>query len=350
MSNLPPIEVPQGAIRLNTDSQRLEFFAQDRWYEMATNTPNLDGGARGLFMGIAGTPATENTIQFITISTQGNAIDFGDLQNLKSQGGSCGSSTRGISAGGEAPALRNEIEFVTFSSTGDSTDFGDLTRVKRRLQAGALSNATRGCFNGGYTTSPSNTSLSEIDFITMASAGDAKDFGDLTKAREFNGSFASPTRGLVVGGRSQSPSPNTFQTGTDFYTIASTGNAQEFEESTSLAFMAMSFANSTRGVIGGGLTPTSQSAITFVTIASLGEFTNFGELRTTNRDSLGTFCDSTRGIVGGGGTPGNTGPTYGSQGIDYINIATGGTSVDFGNLLRAQNFDSSGCSNGHGGL
>ena len=45
MSNQPPIEVPQGAIRLNTDSQRLEFFAQDRWYEMATDVPTLDGGA-----------------------------------------------------------------------------------------------------------------------------------------------------------------------------------------------------------------------------------------------------------------------------------------------------------------
>ena len=46
MSNQPPIEVPQGAIRLNTDSQKLEFFAQDRWYEFATDyfiyTP-LDG-------------------------------------------------------------------------------------------------------------------------------------------------------------------------------------------------------------------------------------------------------------------------------------------------------------------
>ena len=50
MSNKPPIEVPQGAIRLNTDSQKLEFFAQDRWYEFATNTPTLDGGSRGVVM------------------------------------------------------------------------------------------------------------------------------------------------------------------------------------------------------------------------------------------------------------------------------------------------------------
>ena len=41
MSNQPPIEVPQGAIRLNTDSQKLEFYAQDQWYEMATEESTL---------------------------------------------------------------------------------------------------------------------------------------------------------------------------------------------------------------------------------------------------------------------------------------------------------------------
>ena len=52
MSNQPPIEVPQGAIRLNTDTQRLEFFAQDRWYEMATHTNIFDGSSgRGMFAG-----------------------------------------------------------------------------------------------------------------------------------------------------------------------------------------------------------------------------------------------------------------------------------------------------------
>ena len=57
MSNLPPIEVPQGAIRLNTDSQKLEFFAQDRWYEFATDTPTLGrdtdvaASTRGIFSG-----------------------------------------------------------------------------------------------------------------------------------------------------------------------------------------------------------------------------------------------------------------------------------------------------------
>ena len=77
MSNKPPIGVPQGAIRLNTDSQKLEFYAQDRWFEMETDVPTLDGGVRGLHGG--GAASTINTIQFITMSTQGNAVNLGDF-------------------------------------------------------------------------------------------------------------------------------------------------------------------------------------------------------------------------------------------------------------------------------
>ena len=90
MSNKPPIEVPQGAIRLNTDSQKLEFFVQDRWYEFATNTPMLDGGGRGL-VGGGKQGSSTNTIQFVTISILGNSQDFGDLIDGRSLH-ACGSS------------------------------------------------------------------------------------------------------------------------------------------------------------------------------------------------------------------------------------------------------------------
>ena len=56
--SLPPSgEIPQGAIRFNTDSQRLEFYAQGEWWIMSTDTPNLGQGTdstpgpRGLFTG-----------------------------------------------------------------------------------------------------------------------------------------------------------------------------------------------------------------------------------------------------------------------------------------------------------
>ena len=52
MATKPPVEVPQGAIRLNTDSQKLEFFAQDQWWEMATDSAAITtGSGRGIFGG-----------------------------------------------------------------------------------------------------------------------------------------------------------------------------------------------------------------------------------------------------------------------------------------------------------
>ena len=39
--SLPPSEIPQGAIRFNTDTHKLEFYAQGEWWIMSTDTPNL---------------------------------------------------------------------------------------------------------------------------------------------------------------------------------------------------------------------------------------------------------------------------------------------------------------------
>ena len=42
-------------------------------------------------------------------------------------------STRGVAAGGAAPGVSNVIDYVTIASTGDAADFGDLTAVRRGL-------------------------------------------------------------------------------------------------------------------------------------------------------------------------------------------------------------------------
>ena len=74
MSNQPPIEVPQGAIRLNTDSQKLEFFAQDRWYEMATEDAS---GLGGRAFRVAGdNPSGGTIIDILSITTGGQAYDL----------------------------------------------------------------------------------------------------------------------------------------------------------------------------------------------------------------------------------------------------------------------------------
>ena len=123
--SLPPVEIPLGAIRFNSDSNRLEYWNGSIWMQIDTFSPNLDGGARGAW-GVGRTPSYNDTIDFITISTAGNATDFGNLIAAKAVEGALSSSTRGVWGGGYNPVM-NTIEFITFSSTGNASDFGDIT-------------------------------------------------------------------------------------------------------------------------------------------------------------------------------------------------------------------------------
>ena len=48
MSN-PPIEIPLGAMRFNSDSQKLEYWMGSAWMQIKTLSPNLDSGVRGIY-------------------------------------------------------------------------------------------------------------------------------------------------------------------------------------------------------------------------------------------------------------------------------------------------------------
>ena len=78
--SLPPVEIPLGAMRFNSDSQKLEYFNGDVWMQVHTFSPNLDGGARAVFMGnfTEVSPGSTGTIDYVTIATTANATDFGD--------------------------------------------------------------------------------------------------------------------------------------------------------------------------------------------------------------------------------------------------------------------------------
>ena len=119
-----------GAIRYNTDSNKMECYVNDKWMIVSTSSTNLDGGGRGVAAG-GNDPAAIDVIEYITISTAGNSIDFGNLnQATQSMPGGTGSSTRGIIGGGQgSPATLNIIDFITFSSTGNASDFGDAFPV-----------------------------------------------------------------------------------------------------------------------------------------------------------------------------------------------------------------------------
>jgi len=349
MSNKPPIEVPQGAIRLNIDTHKLEFYAQDRWHEMATNNINLGaaadtgntssftlGGARGVFMGMS-VPNGDSQISYINIPTSGNTLDFGS-RTLTGVGANLSSRTRGLAAGDTAPAFINTIDFITMSTTGECTNFGDRTIITGRMRG--CSNQTRGLWAGGFGPAPSLRD--QIDFVTIASTGDAKDFGDLSGNREApSGNINSPTRAIWTGG--DTDGAGNYSEEIQFVNIASKSDARDFGDLLTGRGIAAGLSSATRGLIGGGAAPSQVNTIEYLTIATFGNSTDFGDC-TIARYGRGSTTDCIRGVFAGG-----TGPAL-TNIIDYVNISTLGDAIDFGDFHNTSPRLEGGCSTSHGGL
>ena len=333
-----PEYVKPGMIRFNTDSAHLEYYNGVEWTEVLVANNTLDGGARGLFFGggYGGSPAPSyNIIDYITISTLGNALDFGYLTQLISTTGATASSTRGLRYGGflGGGGSTNQIDYITISSTGDAKDFGDVTYNGIQSSIG-LSNGTRAIFGGGWAPS-----RNEISYVTIASTGDTNDFGDLTQSRANSGTVASSTRGIWASGGLSTPAPGATNV-IDYITISTTGNAVDFGDTITTSY-ASGCSNSTRGLI--SWSSDGSNSIEFITIASTGNAQDFGDQTVSNRFISGACSSSTRGIFGGG-----DGPATGNV-IEYVTISTTGNAIDFGDLTQSR-FRVSACSNGHGGL
>ena len=129
----------------------------------------------------AGTYA--NTMDYITISTTGNAADFGD--QVGNHIGMCGYSNavRGVLHGAyqypASPNHINTIQYLTIATLGNTQDFGDSSG---RDQGGGSSSSTRGVAGGGYNNGTS-TIANTIDYLQIMTTGNAVDFGDLTQKR-----------------------------------------------------------------------------------------------------------------------------------------------------------------------
>ena len=335
-----PTEIPLGAMRFNSDSQKLEYFNGDIWMQIHTFNPDLDGGVRATFIG--GEPSISDNMDFITIPTKGNATDFGDyiISNGTGNRGQISSSTRGFCGGGESPSAgdsHNTIGKHEFASTGSAVDFANLDFTSKG--GPGVSNATRAVQARGYGAPSLNNN--DICYWTMASQQDAVDFGNLTSGSSYGGSgMASPTRGVIVPSRS---SDGSFVNTIEFITIATTGNSQDFGDAISANHtdFAMGAGNATRGVLAGGQdSPNTQTDISFITIATKGNTTKFGDLHTAHSYAASASDSLTMVIAGGQGT---------TDRMDAIAITTGGTSTDFGNLTVSKS-QMTGCSNGHGGL
>ena len=346
-----PQNCAAGTLRFNTDIGTLEVYRGDTigWEQIQRRDSQYLGGGdnsaagtgtRGIILGgESPSVGNRNIIEYITIETLGNTLDFGDLV-YERRGGTqnCGSRVRALVAGGyTGPADTNGIDFFAFSSTGNAQDFGNLT--SNTHSGSACSTNVRGLFTGGYTGS--GTVTNNICYVTISQTGNAVDYGDLTRQSRALGSCQSSTRGIQAGG---APSN---QNTMDFITMMTTGNATDYGDLTVGRDIITGGGNSTRGIFAGGRTAPAgafTNIIDFITIATTGNATDFGDLQAAAyMAGKSSSCSSLRMVM----TMPNT-PSF-QAGFDFVEITTTGNAQDFGDASEAMQSNGAN-SNGHGGL
>ena len=320
-----PSNPGEGMIRFNTDSGHLEYYNSELWVDVIVNESSTIGG-RGIFAAGSYNPgggtSYSETIDYVTIATTGNAVDFGDVSNGRDVSSGCASRTRGIIAGGYSGSEEQNINYIEIATLGDGLTFGDLTSARRNRDG--CGDSTRGVMGGGW----SPTAL--IDVLTYGSTGSATQEGTLSTAGYNVGALSSSTRGVFVGGSSRT-------TTMDYVTIQSLGSAQDFGTLNAASGTCAGTSSSVRGII-----VSNGGVIEYITISSTGNGQDFGDA-TYIEDGKTTTGDSTRAVLGG-----SSNPSYVNT-INFISIATTGDASDFGDLTQPRG-NTSAFSNAHGGL
>ena len=315
-------------------------------------TWNRGGRGRGIFGGGYGASSPYpnlKTIDMIEVATTGNATDFGDLTVGRTANGMGCSSTRGLFAAGRFPGANNDqniIDYITTSSGGGTVDFGNLYNLP--CSSTGFSDATRAIYTGGYDARNSPYPKSNVmSFVTIATTGDSSDFGDAVESGRRDASFSNATRGFTAGLETAAGDSK----GIEMAIIQTKGSAIDFGELTGAGgFEGNTQCNGgassqTRGIIFSGMSspPAARNIIEYLTLSSLGNSVNFGDITDIGNNSGAGACgNQTRGVVKtSNGNNGNV--------LHYITIATEGNSTDFGDLKTGRRVYSSFC-DAHGGL
>ena len=240
-----------------------------------------------------------------------------------------GGRGRGVVGGGRDPSnpAVDTMDFIEIATAGNATDFGNLSDGGRDYPSGCGS-STRGVFFGGSEPGFRNI----IDFVIMSSSGGANDFGDMLIAPLTNFALSNATRGISAGGLTAPAPAYTTNDSIEFITIATTGNTSSFGSLSEVNSYAATCASSTRGIFNQGSTPTYKKTIEYITIATGGNATRFDESSKAGAGAPMGASSTTRGVFAGGQFDN---PYPQTDIIDYITIATEGNAIDFGDLTSA---------------
>jgi len=320
-----PSSPSTGDLWWDSTNEVLKRYINSEWKELsfAAEAP-LWYGDRAVVAG--GTSSGSNVIEYFNITATGNSSDFGDLTAAKLQFGASGvsNSSRGVFGGGGTAynVANNTLEYVTISTTGNATDFGD--RTVSSSFTGSASDGTYGLFAGGYSTTD------VIDYITIATTGNATDFGNLTHGRWGVAGSNDATRGVFGMGDG---ADNII----DYVTIATTGDAVDFGDLTQARMRGGATGDGTYVVfVGGNASGANNNAydiMDYITVQTTGNATDFGDLTSAQACNLACTGNGSRGVRCGGE---NNGGSTAWDVIDYWTITNANNATDFGDLLTAR--------------
>ena len=136
-----------------------------------------------------------NTInKYSFASATANAT--GDYDLTVARHAPCGNSSKlfGYTCGGNTSGAVNVIDKFSFTTDGNAVDHGDLSVSRSYPSEPGQTSSTHGFTSGGYGSSPVNT----IDKFAFDADGNATDHGDLSTSRTSSYGQSSSTHGYAV--------------------------------------------------------------------------------------------------------------------------------------------------------
>ena len=317
----------------NNDSYHVYIDSEWKaWLGDTYSTNNAWNGDRTL-------STDENSLQidYFDMTTTTNAADFGDLtQQWSGVNASFSNTSRGVMHNDNkaSPVTTTNLEYVTISTPGNASNFGN-GRYGTVNTSGA-SDGTYGIISCGFKFGSPNVTINDIYYVTIANTGNAANFGDQTVANSSRAGISNATYAVFGGGYNYNGSTSTQSNVMDYITVATTGNATDFGDLVVARGWLTGCEDATRGVFAGGMSSSSSSSgfyntMEYITVATPGNTTDFGDL-TAARGNLGAAGNGTRGVIVGGieypwASIVNT--------VEYITIQTTGNAADLLDLSQA---------------
>ena len=295
-------------------------------------------GDRAMWMGGSGTAGytASNALSYNNITTLGDATIFGDTVYGHGDGpAACSDASRALVGGGYHSHYTSPyIDYCTISTPGNAQNFGQLVpNASGWRWFDGTGNGTRGLFGPSLYGSNNH----QIQYVTIQTTGNSQNFGDVY----FDGGYygwsalgSNGTRGIIAGGHAG-------KSKIGYVDIATTGNAQLFGELINGRYMHVMLSNRTYGVIWGGWNGSNQAQPNeYITIATSGNAVDFpGTSALWGLGGCGHAGNNSRGLIketfgdGWGGAPANGG----SQRIEYMSINTPSQNAQiFGNLTSGR--------------